>query len=166
MQSQTEDAKKPLEKKWNWKKALVEKCRNIVALYFILSILTVIGFAAGIKYEVFQSHSFVVVNQVRAASQPKDEEVTVAKRDLVDEIFLKESSRGKKNYSKCEAKGMYNRYGFGIPGDGTYLCFEKDMDTVAVAGWVAHKKALGYTDNQLLCGYNSGKFTDTCGYIQ
>lgn len=86
--------------------------------------------------------------------------------DLVDVIFSKESSRGVNNYSKCEDIGKYNRYGFNIPGDGTYICFDKDQDTVAVAGWVAHKKALGYSDKQLICLYNTGKATNDCPYAE
>ncbi len=87
-------------------------------------------------------------------------------KDLVDYIFMKESSRGVKNYSKCEAIGKYNRYGFDIPGDGSYVCFEKDEDTKAVAGWVAHRKALGMSDKQLLCLYNTGDATESCEYIK
>lgn len=165
MQAQTEEVKKT-KKKGDFSKFIGEKLHNIVVLYFVLSVLTVIGIAAGIHYEIFRDNSFVAATPALAASQPKEEEEKIVKKDLVDEIFLRESSRGKKNYSKCEEKGLYNRYGYGIPGDGTYVCFEKDQDTVAVAGWVAHRRALGYTDSQILCGYNSGKFTDTCGYIQ
>jgi hypothetical protein len=96
--------------------------------------------------------------------KPSEVVVKEIKRDLVDEIFFKESTRGKNNYSKCEAIGKYNRYGFGIPGDGSYLCFPEGQDTVAVAGWIAQKKALGLSDNALLCLYNTGNVTETCKY--
>ena len=103
-----------------------------------------------------------------STAKPEVKEVAVAPApvDLVDIIFLKESSRGKNNYSKCEAIGKYNRYGYGIPGDGSYMCFDKDEDTKAVAGWVAVHKASGLTDNQLLCKYNTGKATSDCGYLK
>ncbi len=85
---------------------------------------------------------------------------------LVDYIFMKESTRGKNNYSKCEAVGKYNRYGFGIPGNGKYLCFEKDQDTVAVTGWVAQKKAQGFDNASVLCYYNTGVNTNKCPYYE
>src|SRR6185369_7582239 len=110
----------------------------------------------------FPSGSIVAENEALAKEIPEVKK----ERDLVDVIFSKESSRGVKNYSKCEAIGKFNRYGFAIPGDGSYVCFEKGEDTVAVAGWVAHRKALGWSDNQILCYYNSGKATEMCDYLK
>lgn len=124
---------------------------------------------------IFSEKTTVVIERVKAAeietpakeeAPIKEEVVEVKPVDLVDFIFMKESSRGKKNYSKCEAIGKYNRYGYGIPGNGQYICFEKDEDTKAVAGWVAEKIARGYSDNELLCLYNTGKASRTCGYIE
>lgn len=130
---------------------------------------------AGNIYADMTKNSRVVFERAQAAEveAPKEkeivsEEVVVAPKpfDIVDFIFMKESSRGKNNYSKCEAIGKFNRYGYGIPGNGKYLCFDKDEDTKAVEGWVADKKARGYSDNELLCLYNTGNATRTCGYIQ
>lgn len=123
---------------------------------------------------LYSEKTTVVIERVQAAEieAPTKEEasikevVEVKPVDLVDFIFNKESSRGKNNYSKCEAIGKYNRYGYGIPGNGQYICFEKDEDTKAVAGWVAEKIARGYSDNELLCLYNTGKASRTCGYIE
>lgn len=124
---------------------------------------------------IFSEKTTVVIERVKAAeietpakeeAPIKEEVVEVKPVDLVDFIFMKESSRGKNNYSKCEAIGKYNRYGYGIPGNGQYICFEKDEDTKAVAGWVAEKIARGYSDNELLCLYNTGKASRTCGYIE
>lgn len=114
------------------------------------------------------SEPMVFVQQARAEILPVEviEEVVAPEVDLVDVIFSKESSRGVNNYSKCEEIGKFNRYGFDIPGNGKYVCFEKDEDTKAVAGWVAHRKALGWTDNEILCYYNSGTRSESCGYLE
>ena len=113
-------------------------------------------------FDIRFDNSFTVENKAQAKTivTPLEKKV-----DLVDFIFSKESSRGVNNYSKCESIGKFNRYGFGIPGDGSYICFEKDDDTVAVAGWITHHKALGYTDNQLLCLYNTGSAKEDCPYL-
>ncbi len=84
---------------------------------------------------------------------------------LADYIFFKESSRGKNNFSKCEAIGKFNRYGFGIPGDGSFLCFDEGGDRRAVIGWIEQKKAAGFSDSSLLCLYNTGKASENCAYI-
>lgn len=126
----------------------------------------------GSIYAELTKNSHVVIERVQAAEpnvqatpvEEIQEKVEVKPVDLVDIIFLKESSRGKNNYSKCEAIGKYNRYGYGIPGDGRYICFQKDEDTKAVEGWVAEKKARGYSDTEILCLYNTGKATRTCEY--
>lgn len=142
-----------------------------------------LGVAVGVSGSMIYYQVPEIVKEIAKPSEPivyinpayakmveteKKEEVvaTEAPFDIVDYIFMKESSRGVNNYSKCEAIGKYNRYGFGIPGDGTYVCFDKDQDTVAVAGWVAHRRALGMSDNRILCLYNTGKATETCGYLK
>lgn len=129
---------------------------------------------SGNLYAELTKNSRVVIERAQAAepkpvvepTPEKPEEAEVKPVDLVDIIFLKESSRGKNNYSKCEAIGKYNRYGYGIPGNGSYICFEKDEDTKAVEGWVAEKKARGYSDTEILCLYNTGKATRTCEYAK
>lgn len=151
------------------------RLRMVPATYKMF--LIVIGMSIGasgmyvalVAPEVMMSASRVYENTNPLIIEPahaKEVEVKEVKRDLVDFIFQKESSRGKNNYSKCEAIGKFNRYGFGIPGNGDYLCFEKGQDTVAVAGWVAQKKAAGMSDEALLCLYNTGKATETCGYVK
>lgn len=128
---------------------------------------------SGSLYAELTKDSHIVIERAQAAPIEKDtpkEELEpyeeVKPVDLVDVIFEKESSRGKNNYSKCESQGKYNRYGYGIPGDGSYICFEKDEDTKAVAGWVADKIARGYSDSEILCLYNTGKATRTCEYLK
>lgn len=85
--------------------------------------------------------------------------------EIVKKIMVLESSGGKNNYSKCEAIGKFNRYGFGIPGNGKYLCFEKDEDTKAVEKWFSDKlKQLSL--KQSVCLYNTGETTDDCPYLR
>lgn len=80
--------------------------------------------------------------------------------ELLNMIFKRESSEGKNNYSKCEAIGKYNRYGFGIPGDGTYLCFDKDDDRKAAEGWILQKQAAGWSELKILCTYSGNHYQE------
>ncbi len=85
---------------------------------------------------------------------------------IVSAIYTLESSRGKNNYSKCEVQGKYNGYGYGIAGNGKYLCFDSHEEaTATVHKWVEKKIAKGYTTQELLCIYNTGSSKD-CGYYQ
>ena len=89
---------------------------------------------------------------------------TISAESIADTIHKLESSKGKNNYSKCEAQGKFNEYGFGVPGNGTYICFDKGKDRVSVIGWIEQKIAQGYTEKELACVYNTGKRTETCPY--
>lgn len=109
-----------------------------------------------------EADQFVTVPVVQAEEVPEDISSVEA---LADYIFLKESSRGKNNFSECEASGKYNRYGFGIPGNGSFLCFDKGGDRRAVIGWIEQKRAAGLSDTSLLCLYNTGMASSDCAYI-
>lgn len=85
--------------------------------------------------------------------------------EIVQKIMILESSGGRFNYSKCEAIGKFNRYGYGIPGNGKYLCFEKDGDTEAVQKWFADKIKINPNINQLICKYNTGIESESCTYL-
>ena len=95
----------------------------------------------------------------------KSEVAPLQTKVIVEKVMGLESSWGKNNYSKCEAQGLYNRYGYGIPGDGSYLCFEKDDDTKVVEDWF-NRHLEKYTLAQSLCRFNTGKATDDCPYYQ
>lgn len=86
--------------------------------------------------------------------------------EIADYIHFKESSRGKNNYSKCAAIGKFNEYGYGIPGDGTYRCFDKGMDRAEVIRWIADKLEQKYTVPELLCKYNTGTMSENCNYLK
>jgi hypothetical protein len=89
--------------------------------------------------------------------------VSPSVKEIVKKIMTLESSDGKNNYSKCQEQGLYNRYGYGIPGDGTYLCFEKDKDTEAVEKWF-EKRLKENTLEECLCYYNLGLKVTACPY--
>lgn len=143
-------------------RAILKKKCQLVAMYLVGIIVGAsylysfqelkVLFAERDKAEIIFENHF-------ALKAEAEEVVAVPERDLVDYIFLRESSRGVKNYSKCEAIGKYNRYGFGIDGSGTYVCFDKDEDTKAVAGWIAYRKALGWSEEKMLSVYSGGSYT-------
>jgi len=85
--------------------------------------------------------------------------------ELADYIHLKESSCGVNNYSKCKAIGKYNEYGYGIKGDGKYICFNKGEDRKSVIEWIKEKKEQGMSDKELLCYYNTGEVSENCNYL-
>lgn len=83
---------------------------------------------------------------------------------IVHGIYTLESSQGINNYSKCEAQGKYNGYGYGIPDNGNYICFDTHGEaTATVYAWVEKKIDQGFTLEELLCIYNTGK-KDSCEY--
>lgn len=149
-------------------------CYVIVATYLIINVKEV--YIVEKVQAVEQSVGPVVSEQDTATHDAQDSEngedeanlvsTSPAIEKIVDYIHLKESSRGKNNFSKCASQGLYNEYGYSIPGDGTgeYKCFEKGKDREAVV-WQVEKDLKTYSVNQLLCRYNTGKATDSCPYV-
>lgn len=83
---------------------------------------------------------------------------------LKDYIWLHESTKGKNNFSKCEALGKVNGIGFGIHGD-KWQCFESHAEEMVVLeGWLRDKESRGLTEKQMLCLYNTGQATNSCSY--
>lgn len=79
--------------------------------------------------------------------------------ELADYIWLHESSRGKNNYSKCEAVGKINSIGYAIY-DGKWMCFnshEEEMQTLNK--WLTNKKEVGLSDTELLCLYSGSNYS-------
>lgn len=115
----------------------------------------------------------VVIIEINRAEAKQDEPVKDIKPDRTTElaniIWHLESTKGVHNYSKCEAQGKVNGIGYGIPGDGSYKCFDDhDQEMKVLAGWIADKTAQGMSESQLLCLYNmggSGKILD-CDYAK
>ena len=101
-----------------------------------------------------------IAKPVEAKEQPKPQEIKeISDIDrIADNIWNLESTRGKHNYSKCEAIGKVNGIGYGIPGNGKYICFEnhaEEMETLK--RWIEDKQEKGMTENELMCFYNTGK---------
>jgi hypothetical protein len=83
--------------------------------------------------------------------------------ELADRIYLLESSRGK-NDQKCERIGKHNGYGF-MQGVNRNFCLESDDEVrKLVIKWIKDKKEKGFSDKELLCYYNKGIVTESCGY--
>ncbi len=81
---------------------------------------------------------------------------------MADYIWMKESTRGKNNFSKCEAIGKINGIGYSIPGNGEYVCFDSHEEEMQVLkGWIIYRRALGWSDIKMLCAY-SGNNYDEC----
>lgn len=85
----------------------------------------------------------------------QEDETPLSVEKIVDTIHQLESSGGVKNYSKCDSKGLYNEYGYGIPGNGKYTCFEKGEDRKAVIAWF-EKELKDKSIESAICGYNLG----------
>lgn len=140
---------------------------NIVPVsYKLFLVLVGVTIGSGYMY-VYQNHetvlSFdnapvpVIIETVQASPKAVAiEEVSI--EELADTIHTRESSKGKNNYSQCEKIGKFNEYGYGIPGDGSFLCFDKGMDRVAVLGWLAQKRAAGMSDKAMLCLYSGSNY--------
>lgn len=76
-------------------------------------------------------------------------------------IWQRESTKGINNYSKCEAQGKFNTIGYGIPGNGSYLCFASHEDEMqALKGWLITHKAQGMTEKEMLCLYSGSHYQE------
>lgn len=99
--------------------------------------------------------------QAKAAEESEAVEEKETERDLADYIWFKESTRGKNNYSKCEAIGKVNGIGYAIPGDGSYICFDSHEDEmVTLNGWLMAKKAAGWSELKMLCTYSGNNYSE------
>lgn len=120
--------------------------------------------------ELYETRKVIIINNVEAKEITVEEEKEIEAEveevkevDNVDElsemIYKLESTSGKNNYSKCEEIGKVNGIGYGIPGNGTYQCFDSHKDEMQVLkGWIIDKKARGFTDTELLCRYSGNNY--------
>lgn len=116
---------------------------------------------------IVQSNSIIIENTrvIEKAEAKEAEQVETPKVDRVKElselIYKRESSEGINNYSKCEAVGKYNGVGYGIPGDGSYRCYDSHEDEMQVLrGWIIDKKALGWSELKMLCTYSGNNYKE------
>lgn len=108
-------------------------------------------------YEYFQPKTIVIINQVEAKTEKIDEE-QVNRERIADYIWLRESTRGTNNYSKCEAQGKINGIGYGIY-DGKYICFESHKEEMRVLdNWIKEHENQNMSEEELLNHYSGGSY--------
>lgn len=148
-------------------KAKREAIKLAVAV-LIGEIVLVTGYALAVKYSftnIFYQSNTIEFVQAKTIEKPKASEPKDRVQELAEYIWNKESTQGLHNYSQCEAQGKVNGIGYGIPGNGNYICFEShDEEMTALKGWITTKFAQGYSEKELLCTYQSGKRKSTCAY--
>ena len=138
---------------------------------FILGVGMLIGGSAVFihtEYPIALDDNRIIIENTRIIEpvQAKETVIEVKKEKTIDEladyIWMKESTRGKNNYSKCEEVGKVNGVGYAIPGDGSYVCFDSHEEEMQVLkGWIIYRRALGWSDIKMLCAY-SGNNYDEC----
>lgn len=95
--------------------------------------------------------------EVKPVSQSVSEVATPVSK-IAARIWQLES--GSTNSKKCEAKGMYNGYGY-IPGS----CYKSHEEVKAlVERWVQAR--MSWPVAQMLCYYNTGERLSTCQYYK
>lgn len=118
----------------------------------------------GIKWGLYEyfSPKTVIINIARPAEakEIKQEEVKIDSiEQIADKIWFLESTRGKNNYSKCEAIGKINGIGYGITGNGKYQCFNShDEEMQVLRGWIIDKRAKGMSEQEMLCHYSGNNY--------
>lgn len=146
-----------------------EWVKRIALGVLIAEMVLVGGFYATTHYELINWHGEPIVIQAEARDfkQEKPEAKEEAKpvdrvNELADLIWERESTRGKNNFSKCEAVGKVNGIGYGIPGNGAYMCFDShEQEMEVLRGWIIEKQARGMSESAMLCLY-SGKNYKGC----
>jgi len=115
--------------------------------------------------EIYQKQSVVVIfkpaeaRELKVADKPETDRID----ELSNLIWLRESTRGKNNYSKCELAGKINGIGYGIPGpgNGKYICFESHEEEMrALRNWLKSKKSAGMSEKQMLCLYSGNNYKE------
>jgi hypothetical protein len=142
------------------KKRAIRKAKKLCLAVVIIQFLLASGYCAIVKADLLKP-SIVYINIVRAEKAPikEDSKPEISDIDrIADYIYTMESSRGKNNFSKCEAIGKVNNIGFGIWGDN-WLCFDshaEEMETVKK--WIKDKQDKGMSEKDLLCLYSGGNY--------
>ena len=153
-------------------KLFIEKAKKeaykLAVAVVIAEFVLVTGFAIGESrglFDRFKSSNPLVIENVHAQTRVIAEAVEPVDpiKEIADYIWNRESTRGKNNYSKCEAIGKVNGVGYGIPGNGDYVCFESHEDEMrTLEGWIIAKLAQGHTETSLLCLYSGSNYKDVC----
>jgi hypothetical protein len=131
---------------------VVAECLMVIALHY--------GLKWGL-YDLFQPKSkTIILIRPAEAKEIKQEDVKKDNIDqIADKIWLLESTRGKNNYSKCEAIGKINGIGYGISGNGKYQCFNShDEEMQVLIGWIIDKRAKGMSEREMICLYSGNNY--------
>lgn len=129
----------------------------VVVLECLLVALWVLALNYGL-YEFFQPKRVEIIRIVHAETPKIDTSKELDVQAISDLIWLNESTRGKNNYSKCEAIGKVNGIGYSIYGT-RFMCFEnhaEEMETLEK--WINNHINEGMTETELLCHYSGGNY--------
>lgn len=135
----------------------------VVVLEFILAG----SFALAVKYNL----GIPQITPVEAKTTQHNEAQAIQKEEVkpsIDEnkelkelIWQRESTSGKNNYSKCEARGLINGIGYGIDGSGKYICFKDHAEEMrTLENWIEDHKAQGMSEQEILCHYSGNNYQD------
>jgi hypothetical protein len=129
-----------------------------------MEMVLVASYAIGEEYQIFdifrQSNTIEITQAKTLKIEPKEEKKDRVK-EIAEDIWNRESTKGQHNYSKCEAIGKVNGIGYGIAGNGKYLCFESHEDEMRVLeGWIIAKFSAKYTERDLLCIYSGNNYKE------
>ena len=145
-----------------WAEKAEREIKRLAVATVIMQFLLVTGYAIGEDkgyFDIFRQAGKVI--EVSQAKAPKIETKEDKLEELMDYIWMKESSRGKQNFSKCEAKGKVNGIGYNIPGNGSYICFNSHEEEMQVLkGWLIAKQAAGMSKKEMLCLYSGSNYAE------
>ena len=181
MDIQTRVVKK---KKW-FNKLKQNTERFLIYIFALIGMLATLNFAintfreAGEWYFHERISSGVMVSavthaepiEVHSVKSEREQEETQAPLlleidEIIDRIAILESSNGKNQPKYCTDRGLINKWGYGIYGD-KILCFKSEEEgRKEISRWFKEKSKNGYSISQMLCGYNTGNFSEDCEYLQ
>ena len=134
---------------------------------FILIALSVMSYGLAEKYNLSSKLEsepvYIKINEVKA--EPVELEMDQEKQrveELAEGIWTRESTRGKNNYSKCEAIGKINGIGYGIYKDAKgiqhWQCFENHEEEMEVLrDWIIRKQKT-MSEQEFLSLYSGGSY--------
>ena len=147
-----------------------KQAQKLALAVVIGEIILVAGYSTALNYgalellqprtviiEVAQASPVQIQPQPQAPKQPQEEIIDVER--IADTIYSRESSRGKHNYSACTKQNKINGIGYGIPGNGKFMCFtshEEEMETLKK--WINRHIAEGMTEKELMCHYSGNNY--------
>jgi hypothetical protein len=132
-------------------------------LFLVVIGLTIgIGWSTSVRLYNIETQPIIFEQPLKINAVEAKETKEVAKIDeLADLIWMRESTRGKSNYSKCDVIGKINGIGYAIPGDGSYICFDShEEEMMALKGWLTAKSAAGMSEYNMLCLYSGSNYKE------